>query len=69
MHLIWLADETGPPRRNAGGGGFFKYIVFYTELHGAFLEVDCVEGAIQSPKFRTETSDVSLGIVHNRLIV
>ncbi|WP_396160972.1 hypothetical protein [Flavobacterium sp.] len=22
LHLIWHADGTDPPRRNAGGGGF-----------------------------------------------
>ena len=25
LFLNWNADETGPPRRSAGGDGFFSY--------------------------------------------
>ena len=27
FYFFWNADETGPPRRNAGGEGFFSYLL------------------------------------------
>jgi hypothetical protein len=35
---------------------------FYTELHRAYFELDCVDRATQSPKFLSEVSDVALDL-------
>ena len=41
LFLSWHADETGPPRRSADGGGFLvtqSSTKFCTELHGVSLK-------------------------------
>ena len=45
LFLNWHADETGLPRRSAGGGGFFSYTKWHYVLHRvtrSFFEVVCV---------------------------